>query len=272
MNMRNENKAIVLKCKNTSHLIEQLNVIESFLDDFSFLIFGRDHIVCKKYIFSLQRIINSSQATLGSIIECCNCFCLADAYTLLRKYRDDLFFCLYLVTYDVNVKIGMAQNKNKMETNIEQWCKNSLSNLNISEVLATSGTSDNLKDAVRKYGLQKSFDQIGKLLNNYTHGNGYLFYNSNAWSLDENDIEKQINDIVSTARYITTTFLFLLILCSPQYIMSTDYIDYLEVGQTPPDGSQYWVAPFVVNFLKNNVEMIDKNCYEYLKDNTCMEL
>ena len=53
--------------------------------------------------------------------------------------------------------------------------------------------------------------------------------------------------------------------------MSTDYIDYLEVGQTPPEGSQYWVAPFVVNFLKNNVEMIDKNCYEYLKDNIMFE-
>ena len=54
--------------------------------------------------------------------------------------------------------------------------------------------------------------------------------------------------------------------------MSTDYIDYLEFGLTPPDGSQYWVAPFVADYLKANIEMIDKNGYEYLKENTCMAL
>lgn len=270
--MRKTNKSILHECKSTLNLIVKFKKLESFLYDFNFLILGRDNIVCKNYVFSLQTILNSSQATLGNIIECCKCFCLADAYTLLRKYRDDLFFCLYLVNYDVNIKSGITQSTNKMETNIEQWCENDLSNLNISEVLATIASSDNLKGAVRKYGLQKSFEKIGKVLNNYTHGNGYSFYNSSAGSLDENDIEKQINEVISTARYITATFLFLLVLCSPQYIMSTDYIDYLEFGQTPPDGSQYWVAPFIVEFLKSNIEMIDKNCYEYLKENTCMTL
>lgn len=271
MNMRKDNKAILCEYKNSSYLIEQISVVESFLNDFSFLIMGRDNIVCKNYIFSLQRILNSSQATLGNIIQCCKCFCIADAYTLLRKYRDDLFFCLYLVLYDVNIKSGTTKYTNRMETNIEQWCKNSLNNLHISEVLATIGSSDCLKETVRKYGLQKSFNQIGAHLNNYTHGNGYLFYNSNACLLDEKDLENQLFNVVSTAQYITTTFLLLLVLCSPQYIMSTDYIDHLEFGQTPPDGSQYWVAPFVVEFFKNNVEMIDKNCYEYLKETTCME-
>ena len=272
MCMRNTNKSILCERESALNLIEQLEELQFFMDDFTFLIFGRDNIVCKNYVFSLQTILNSSHATLGNIIECCKYFCLADAYTLLRKYRDDLFFCLYLVNYDVNIKAGITQSTNKIENNIDQWCKNSLSNLNISEVLATIGSSDNLKGAVRKYGLQKSFEKIGKILNNYTHGNGYSFYNRSAGSLDKDDIEKQINEVVSTARYITVTFLFLLVLCSPQYIMSTDYIDHLEFGQTPPEGSQYWVAPFIVEFLKHNIEMIDKNCYEYLKENTCMAL
>ena len=54
--------------------------------------------------------------------------------------------------------------------------------------------------------------------------------------------------------------------------MSTDYVDYLEIGQTPPDGSQHWVAPFVAEFFKDNIKIIDKNCYEYLKENICMDL
>ena len=270
--MRNTNRSILHDCKNTLKLIKQFSELESFLNDFNFLIFGRDSIVCRNNVFSLQTILNSALATLGNIIECCKCFCLADAYTLLRKYRDDLFFCLYLVTYDTNIKLEITKNTNKMENNIERWCKNNLNDLNISEVLSTVGTSDNLKDAVYKYSLQISFNKIGTHLNNYTHGNGYNFYNVNAVAFDKKYIEKQLSDVESTARYITTTFLFLLVLSSPLYIMSTDYIDSLELGQTPPNGSQYWVAPFIVEFFKNNIDMIDKNCYKYLKENTCMAL
>ena len=270
--MRDVNKCVIQESQTASFLLEQIKVIESFLGDFGFLVLGRDNIICRNYAFSLQRILISSQATLGNIIECCKCFCLADAYTLLRKYRDDLFFYLYLVTYDVYVKLGESQTTKKMETNIEQWCQDNLSNLNINEVLATIGTSQWLQEAVGQYDLQKSFGRIGKQLNNYVHGNGFSFYNTNAYSFDEKNIEEQLNAIVSMARYITTTFLFLLSLCSPHYIMSTDYIDHLEFGQIPPDGSQYWVAPFVAEYLKANIEMIDKSCYEYLKENTCMAL
>lgn len=100
--MRDVNKCVIQESQTASFLLEQIKVIESFLGDFSYLVLGRDNIICRNYAFSLQRILNSSQATLGNIIECCKCFCLADAYTLLRKYRDDLFFCLYLVTYDAS--------------------------------------------------------------------------------------------------------------------------------------------------------------------------
>lgn len=270
--MREVNGRIIKESQIALSFLEQFDAIESFLDDFSFLVLGRDNIVCKNYVFSLQKILISSQATLGNIVECCKCFCLADAYTLLRKYRDDLFFCLYLVTYDVSAKLGISKNTKRMEANIEQWCQDILSNLSISEVLATIGTSERLHEAVRKYDLQKSFDQIGSRLNNYIHGNGFSFYNVNAHSIDEKNIKEQLNAIVSTARFITTAFLFLLMLCSPLYIMSTDYIEYLESGQTPPDGSQYWVAPFVAEYLKANIEIIGKSCYEYLKENTCMAL
>ena len=40
---------------------------------------------------------------------------------------------------------------------------------------------------------------------------------------------------------------------------------------TPPEGSQYWVAPFITEFFRNNIELIDESCLEYLKDNTTME-
>lgn len=80
----------------------------------------------------------------------------------------------------------------------------------------------------------------------------------------EDAIKKGMNSI-------TITFLFLLILCLPLSIMSTDYEDYLDFNMEPPKGSQYWVAPFITDYIKNNIDLIDKSCMEYLKDNVLMK-
>ncbi len=40
------------------------------------------------------------------------------------------------------------------------------------------------------------------------------------------------------------------------YMMSSDYVDSLEMGMTPEEGSQYWVAPFIQEafdkYIKHN--------------------
>ena len=140
--MRNNNRLILRKCENALISIEKIKNLESFLTQFNFLILGRDNIVCNKYVFSLQTILNSAKATLGNIVDCCKCFCIADTYMLLRKYRDDLFFCLYLVIFDTSIKLGSTKNTDEIQKNIERWCENSLNNLNVSKVLSTIGRSD----------------------------------------------------------------------------------------------------------------------------------
>ena len=39
----------------------------------------------------------------------------------------------------------------------------------------------------------------------------------------------------------------------------------------PPEGSQYWVAPFVNDFLKRYKDLMGKEYIENLQDNTSME-
>ena len=51
--MREINERIIQESQIASNLLEQFNAIESFLGDFSFLVLGRDNIVCKNYAFSL---------------------------------------------------------------------------------------------------------------------------------------------------------------------------------------------------------------------------
>ena len=121
------------------------------------------------------------------------------------------------------------------------------------------------------YNLKSYFDALGDKLNNYVHSNGVAFYNRNVNAFQEKPLHEQLQGFLKDMRFITITFLFLLTLCSPSFVMSTDYVDCLECNMAPPDGSQYWVAPFITSFFRSNIELIDASCMKYLQDNTLME-
>lgn len=271
-NFRSRNNQILKENDDCQKSIDKLKQLEKFLSNMGFLSFGRDYIVCNKTIFSLQIVITSLELTMGSIISCCENACIADANTLMRKYRDDLFFYLYILMYDSLLKLGnTTEASKKMERMITHWSRNELKNFNIGQVLQGIENADHLKSAVEMYDLKKSFDEIGKHLNNYVHGNGHKFYNKNVNAYSFAELAIEYKNIVENAKYITIVFLFLLTLCAPHLIMSEDYINYLDFNETPPEGSQYWVAPFIQQFIKSNISMIDENCIDYLKSTSLMQ-
>ena len=257
-----------IACQRT---ISEFNKVEQFLSNFGDLSFGRDLIVCKGRFFSLQRLLNSVELTAGSIISCCKAGCVADANSLLRKFRDDLFFYLYIEVYDKILKVGENANTTcQMEKNIERWIENSLSNLQISTIMKAIGTTPGVHEAVEKYHLEAYFSKIGSRLNNYVHGNGISYYNMPIIAYKSDELNQQLCQTLQDMKFITVSFIFLLTICSPLSIMSTDYTDHLDFNMTPPEGSQYWVAPFITQFFQENLDLIDKNCIEYLKKETCM--
>ena len=270
--IRRLNQQIIAEDEECQKCISAMREVEKFLNDFGFLSFGRDFVLCGRQTFSLQMISTSCELTAGSVVSCCESGCIADSYSLLRKYRDDLFFYLYIVVFDTCNKL---ENKSpaiaQMEANIERWINNGLDDLHIGTVLQAIGQSPRVKDAVQKYKLKSYFDALGDRLNNYVHSNGVSFYNRNVNAYQGNALQKQLQALLQDIRSITITFLFLLTLCSPLSIMSTDYVDYLDCNETPPEGSQYWVAPFVTKFFKGNLDLIDESCMKYLRDNTLME-
>lgn len=266
------NHRIIAEDAECLQAISELRSIESFLNEFGFLSCGRDFTFCGGYSISLQMVLTSCELTAGSIVSCCEDGCMADAYSLLRKYRDDLFFYLYLAIFDANNKLDDVSSAiDKMGSNIERWVNNTLCDLPIGTVLKEIGQAPQVKEAVQKYDLKSYFCTIGDRLNNYVHSNGVLFYNRNVNAYQGNCLPVQMRGLLKDMRFITTAFLFLLTLCSPLSIMSTDYMDFLECNMTPPEGSQYWVAPFVTDFFKDNLDQIDKSCMQYLQDNTLME-
>mgnify|MGYP000709954217 FL=1 len=56
------------------------------------------------------------------------------------------------------------------------------------------------------------------------------------------------------------------------YMASSDYVDYLECGDTPPEDSQYWVAPFIQEIFNNCISNFRPDIANYLKKNLSMHL
>ena len=79
-------------------LIDLLSQIRDFLSELGYLAFGRDMSVFRQTgAVNGNIILDSATRTMESIRFCCINANFADAYSLLRKYRDDLFY--YVLMY-----------------------------------------------------------------------------------------------------------------------------------------------------------------------------
>lgn len=268
---REMNKALVEKNDSCMKAIQSMKEIENFLGALGFLTFGRDFLYFGDKAFSLQTILVSLELTAGNTVSCCEHGCMADANTLMRKFRDDMLFYLYISAYNALAMTGEGKPLvQTMKEMISNWLSNNMQDLHSGEVMKAIAQLPRVQDAVVNYNLKKSFEDIGKKLNDYVHSNGIAYYNLNYSANSGAGLKEATEDLLFHLRFFAVSFVFLLTFCSPNSIMSTDYVDYFDAGATPPEESLYWVAPFVIDFLKENQDVLDNNCMDYLQANTGM--
>lgn len=269
-----QNRNLVSNDANFRELLDDIQYTKKFIYNFDFHNFNRSCQMDREYyVFSIDNILNSAHRTLNSVQVCCENCNLADANTLIRKYRDDLFFYLYVLYVNSNSDILSEKEISKHEKNIIKWRKDNLKDLNINEILIYIGKSSTAKEAISKHNLQKTLKKVNDDLNNFVHSNGKSFYNrSYQYYLNTNSIKENTEKIQYEIDYITSIFLFLLILIRGDYISSTYYIDNLEMGIEPIEGSQYFVAPFVSEYINTKMALVSKEWIKYLKDKSFMDI
>lgn len=266
-----ENK--LLQSQSYLELDSTIKKIYKFMQNFSFLQFGRDTVITSStWIFSIVTILDSASKTLLSLLNCIKHVRFADSHMLIRKYRDDLFFYLYVVAVDGSRTFFDNATTSKHEENINKWKNSSLSNLLLKDILVYLSSRPQLEDAVKHFKLKNKFDHINKRLNNYIHGNGLMYYNYNCTIYSDETLSSILLTMKEYIVFITTTFAFLLALCKPLSIMSVDYMDYLDCNDIPPEDSQYWVAEFIVSFFEENGSVLGADCIGYLREKTSMQI
>ncbi|MDD2530737.1 MAG: hypothetical protein PHN41_05855 [Bacteroidales bacterium] len=260
--------------------------MEEFIDLFAsldYLIGGRNCSVFfskgKTYNFDTQ-LLQSAKMTLLSIIKCCDFGSISDANTLIRKFRDDIFFYLYVLQVDNNRVIlfdetrkDKIQEYNKQINFIVKWFNNSLSNFDFNRnIVPYLKTNTDIEEIINKDKLEDIWKRIFKNLNNGVHNNGVSYCAMNYRDHKYEDIENIFHDIVFKTDYITTIFMMLFILVKPHYIMSSDYIDCCDFGIEPPEDSQYWVAPFIQEFIDKHIGKHNLKYKLFIKDKVYMNI
>ncbi|QSX06648.1 hypothetical protein JYG23_04115 [Sedimentibacter sp. zth1] len=85
-----------------------------------------------KPVLMNTELLNSIVVTLESIQLCIGHGNLSDAYTLLRKYRDDSFLFLYFLEIINNFDITSPNTKE--QEHFYNWCHNNLNHLTIGKI------------------------------------------------------------------------------------------------------------------------------------------
>ena len=99
-------------------------------------------------------------------------------------------------------------------------------------------------------------------LNNYVHANGIRYVMDNYIYQDKK--ENKDKELIETLQNITDIFLSLLTVIDSIKFHSSDYLDALEMGMKPQEGSQYWVCPIIVEYMN---ERFDKKLLQYIQNN-----
>lgn len=262
------------------------------------IIDGGDNAIFE--IMSIKGIVLSALRSVGTICDCLNTGHFSDAHVLLRRLRDDLFFYVYLL---IGYNCDPSHKSSLWIETARKWfsnrrdefepykriqsvlCATEFSDKNSKYMTAEYDSNDELevlfiqrekelkatiKEFAKHYKLAEKNKKYNKILNSAVHGNGSVLQNVNLYFLDymrcDGVIQSQINDVYEMTVFFVLLFLTLLALIQPLALTSNDYMNAYNNGDVPEEGTQYYLCPALLPYLKRGDEIIGDGFYSSLMD------
>ncbi|MBO4587483.1 MAG: hypothetical protein J5711_01090 [Bacteroidales bacterium] len=220
-------------------------------------------------LLNIDKVVCSSlSGTLDSVRVVLKEGRLNDAYALLRKYYDGIIIAIYVNVY-------IAENyslDNFIVEKIQNWVKNKQKLPSSEKMLKAIRNHKPLEDLEKLFDFDGLYYRIRRLTNGNTHYNKlyYLWLNNNM--VHNPRRLKELDNIYACTLHLFILHFAYMYSLNPHYMMSTDYVDALDVGAQPEEGSQYWVAPYVKEVFDKYVVTIRPDVAEYMRNHTEMEL
>ncbi len=211
---------------------------------------------------------SSIQGTLESIKIILQKGRINDSYALLRKYFDVTLINVYTNLYIKNnhsidnIVVGQINNWVKGKETIPEYRI-------ISKYIKED---DSLRSVTSLLQKDNRYKEIRDRCNDHTHYNFYhnLLDNDNEIYLKDR-IEK-LDVLLKDLNNIFVQHFAYIFTINEHYLMSSDYSDYMDVGMTPPDDCQYWVAPSIQEIFDKEIKLLRPDIAEVMKSETAMEL
>lgn len=185
-------------------------------------------------------VYSSIEGTLDSITTLLTKGRINDAYTLIRKLFDDILLEIYM---DVNLKDKFSL-ENFIVEEVNEWIQGKQRIPKSVNILKYLETPEKTRDLYPLFGWDTYLRKNRELLDDSVHSNRFclMLLNCNTVYIENRERHlKNCQIILNQLFLLHLSFIFHL---NPQYLMGSDYIDYMEEGLTPPEGSEAWIAPF----------------------------
>lgn len=269
MNIDSINSRVNLGQGYLEHQIfKQLDGYLEFYDSLSFSIMGW-HSQGTLGITNLDTYAFSSiEGTIDSIKCVLENGRINDGFALLRKFYDSTLINIYVNLYlETNFTID-----NLVVAQIQNWIdgKKEIPRIGvISKYISNSVKLEPINKLLQK---DDRYKKIRDRCNDNTH---YNFYRN--FLLNDNQVynPKRIKYLDVFSRDIEDIFIqhfAYVFYLNGHYMMSSDYVDSLDLGMSPDEGSQYWVAPFIKSVFYEIVNIRRPDIAQEILRNTNMEL
>lgn len=216
-------------------------------------------------------VYSAIEGTLDSITTLLTKGRINDAYTLIRKLFDDILLEIYM---DVTLKDKFSLDNYFVEE-ANEWIQGRHRIPKTERILKYLEKSERTKDLYPLFGWDSYLKKNRELLDDSVHSNRYHLMLLNCNTVHIEDRERHLKNCQIVLNQLFLLHLSFIFHLNPQYLMASDYMDYMEMGMTPPEGCQAWIASFaqeafdkVIKPHKAIADFILSTCYLEIQVNS----
>jgi len=249
-------------------VFSELDLYIDFYDSFAMSVMGFATMGTTSMINMDTYVYSSIQGTIDSIKIILEKGRINDSYCLLRKYYDSAIINVYSNLYIEN---NCSVEKYFVEQ-INKWLhgKDQLPEYRVMSQYIRK--SEKLKEINECLYSDDRYKSIRGRCNDHTH---YNYFHHVMINDNEVYIKNRIESLDSLSKDLRDIFILhmsYIFSLHQHYMMSSDYVDYLDCGMQPPENSQYWVAPFIREVFDDVVKKNRPDIASCILSNTSMHL
>lgn len=249
-------------------IFSQLEEYIDFYDMFSISTLGWiKHGIASAINFDTY-VFSSMKGTLESIKEVLKNLRIADAYALLRRYYDSTIINVYTNLYleeHFNIETYFVPE-------IEDWLKGKKKIPEYRIMSQYIRNSSRLSEITSLLFQDERYKDIRNRCNEHTHYNFYRHVLINDNEIYHPERMKMLDKLGNDVEAVFIQHLAQIFYLNDHYMMSSDYADYMDMGLTPPEGSQYFVASFIQDIFNKVIRVKRPDVAEAIKAHTSMAL